>query len=167
MPLIRLFLDIALFSKGPQDTPASALLLALAIGANLAVGIGLAMFQADWVESLLQSLVGIALLAGFLSVALALARKVSRLLQTATTVFGCDTLISVAAVPLLVGSQLSPEAAGVTTLLLMFLLLWQITVIGHILRHALSVPFMAGFALAFVYTVVSYRIMMALFPVMA
>jgi hypothetical protein len=167
MPLIKLFLDIALFSKGPQDTPSSTLLLALTVGAKLIVGIGLSAFETDWVESLLQSLVDIALLAGFLFMALSLARKIPRLLQTATTAFGCDTLISAAAVPLLIGSRLSPEAEGVASILLMFLLLWQVTVIGHILRHALSIPFMAGFGLAFVYTVVSYRIMMALFPVIA
>lgn len=167
MPLIRLFLDISLFNKGPQDTPASTFLLALTVAANLIVGIGLSVLEADWADALVQSLAGSFLLAGFLWIALSVTRKLSRFLQTATAAFGCDTLIGAVAAPLLSGSQLTPEGKGVAGILLSLLLLWQITVIGHIVRHALSVPFMAGLGLAFVYTVVSYMTMMALFPIIA
>jgi hypothetical protein len=164
MPLIRLFLDISLFRKGPQDCPASTLLLWLAMGVNLAVGIVLSLFDMDWVEALVQSLTGFLLLAGFLGAALYLTGKMLRFLQTATAAFGCDSLISATALPLLALAPWLPEAAGVVGILLMLLMLWQIAVIGHILHHALSIPFPAGLGLAFVYTALSYRIMMGLFP---
>lgn len=164
MPLIRLFLDIALFKKGPQAAPGSVFLLGLALAANLGASLALALLEADWLESLLQSLTGGALLAGFLWGALSLTRKQSRWLQTATAAFGCDTLVSALAFPLLLGSQFTPDAAEALGLLLQILLLWQIAVIGHILRHALNVPFLAGFGLAFAYTVASIGIIMVLFP---
>ena len=37
MPIFRLFLAVCLFRKGPQDVPASGLLLGLLIGLNLLV----------------------------------------------------------------------------------------------------------------------------------
>ena len=164
MPLIRLFLDIALFGKGPQDLPESRLLLFLVVLANLAVGIALSAMQSGWVEGALQSAVGVALLAAFLGTALYLSSKLPRFLQSATAALGCDTLIGAIAVPLLVWIRLVPEGAGVASLPLMFLMLWQVAMIGHILRHALSITFIAGFGLALAYTIVSYRIIMVLFP---
>lgn len=164
MPLIRLFLDIALFNKGPQDGPESRLLLLLAVLGNFAVGLGLSLMEIDWVDAVAQSVVGIALLAGFLWGALSLSSKRPRFLQTATAAFGCDTLISALAVPLLVSMQLIPEAIGLASIFLAFLLFWQVAVVAHILRHALSIPFISGLGLALAYTVVSYGIIMALFP---
>jgi hypothetical protein len=164
MPLIRLFLDISLFTKGPQDSPASTFLLWLVALGNLVVGIVLSVFDVDWTEALIQSAAGLLLLAGFLGGALYLTGKMPRFLQTATAAFGCDSLISAMAIPLLAWAQLMPEAATVVGILLMLLMLWQIAVIGHILRHALSIPFLAGLGLTLAYTAMSYRIMMALFP---
>jgi len=167
MPLIRLFLDIGLLRKGPQDGPASILLLAFTVSANLAVGTGLAFLEADGAEALAQSLVGVLLLAGFLWVTLNFTGKAPRLLKTATAAFGCDTLISLVAIPILLWARLTPGAPGMAGMLLLVLMLWQMTVIGHILRHALSVSFLAGLGLALGYTVVSYRIMTTLFPPVA
>jgi hypothetical protein len=164
MPLIQLFLDIALFNKGPQDVPVSTLLLGLAMSANLAVGIGLASLETDLPEALGQSLVGVSMLAGFLWAALLLVRKQSRLVQTATAAFGCDALIGALAVPLLAWSRLGGGSYVVVGVLILLLLFWQVCVIGHILRHALSAPFATGFGLAFTYAVASVKMMAVLFP---
>jgi hypothetical protein len=164
MPLIRLFFDICLFNKGPQDCPASMLLLGLAVAANLAVGTGLSLVETGWIEALTQSVMGILMLAGFFGGALYFTRKLPRFLQTATAAFGCDTLISSLAVPLLIWGQLTPDVKGVAGVLLLLMMFWQITVIGHILRHALSIPFIAGLGLALAYTAASIGIMMALYP---
>jgi hypothetical protein len=164
MPLIRLFLDIALFNKGPRDVPASKALLAFVIAANLGVGLALSLLETAWLDSFIQSVVGILMLAGFLWIALYFSGKLSRLLQTATAAFGCDTLISAIAVPFLLWSRLAGDSGGVVEVLITLLVLWQVAVVGHILRHALSASFMAGFGLAFMYTVASFKLIMALFP---
>ncbi|MGZ8217067.1 hypothetical protein [Methylomagnum sp.] len=165
MPLIRLFLDICLFNKGPQDTPDSTLLLWLAVAANMVMGLVLSLPELGWGEALLQSAIAALLLAGFLWTVLTLSRNGPRFLQTAIAAFGCDTFVSATAAPLLIWSQIDPDMKGVIGLLLMALMLWQIAVIGHILRHALSVPFIAGIGLALAYTAMGYGLMMTLFPV--
>ena len=164
MPLIRLFLDIALFSKGPQDAPGSRFLLGLALAADLAVGLGLALLDLGFADGIAQSAASMALLAGFLWITLYLNRRASRFTQTAIAAFGCDALISAAAFPFLVWSRFTVEGRGMAELLILLLLVWQVSVVGHILRHALSTSFMAGFGFAVIYTLGSIRLMMALFP---
>jgi hypothetical protein len=164
MPLIRLFLDICLLNKGPQDSPASSLLLGLTVAANLAVGIALSLIEAAKAEALIQAAVGALLLGGFLWIALSFTGKRSRFLQTATAAFGADTLISIAALPLLVWGRWATDAQGLVAILLLLLMLWQMAVIGHILHHALSVSFPAGLGLALAYTATSYGIMMTFSP---
>lgn len=164
MPLIRLFLDISLFNKGPQDSPASPFLLGLAVAANLAVGLLLSLFDVEWDMALLQSATGVLLLAGFLWGLLVLTGKRPRFLQAAIAAYGCDTLVSALAIPLLTLALFLPEVKGVVGILLVLLMFWQMAVIGHILHHALAVPFLAGLGLALAYTAMSYRIMMTVFP---
>ncbi|CAI8831244.1 hypothetical protein [Methylocaldum szegediense] len=162
MPLIKLFLDICFFRKGPQDTPASNLLLGLAISAYLIVGFVLLGLEGDWAGAVVEAIAEGAMVFGFLFVVLYLGKKLPRLRQTATALYGCDALISATAIPLLALLLMAPEAKPVY-IFLTFLLLWHLAVVGHILRHALAIPFFYGVALAFGYVVISYQVMMALF----
>jgi hypothetical protein len=57
-----------------------------------------------------------------------------------------------------------PDWQGFLSLLVTALMLWAIAVLGHILREALNLPYLAGFLLALAYTAGSLRIMMAWFP---
>ncbi|MGX2039438.1 hypothetical protein ACWJKU_04790 [Methylocaldum sp. MU1018] len=162
MPLIKLFLDICFFNKGPQDTPASNVLLGFSVLAYLIAGIVLLGLEGDWAGALVEAAAEGLMLFGFLYAALYLGKKTSRLLQTATAVYACDALISAAAVPLLAWLLVTPDAKAVY-IVLMALMLWHLAVVGHILRHALAIPFFFGVGLAFGYVVVSYQIMMMLF----
>lgn len=110
MPLIRLFLDILLFKKGPQDVPGSPLLLGLAAGTDLLAGFALAALETAWLDALLQAITGLGLLTLFLAAALALTGKWSRWLKTASALLGCDALLTSAALPLLGLAQWLPEA---------------------------------------------------------
>lgn len=163
--MIRLFHDICLLRKGPQDVPASGLLLGLVVAANLLMGLALSWPDLGWVEALLQSATGALVLGGFLWAALMPSGKTPRFLQTAIAAFGCDTFVSAIAFPLLAWSQIDPDMKGAIGLPLMVLMAWQISVIGHILRHALSVPLIAGLGLALAYTAMSYSLITTLFPV--
>jgi hypothetical protein len=162
MPLIKLFLDICFFRKGPQDTPASNVLLGLAISAYLVVGIVLLGLEGGWAGAVIEAVVEGAMVFGFLFVALYLGKRLPRLRQTATALYGCDAVISATAVPLLAWLLVAPEAKPVY-IFLTFLMLWHLAVVGHILRHALAIPYFYGVGLAFGYVFVSYQVMMALF----
>jgi hypothetical protein len=159
MALIRFFLDICLFQKGPQDTPASFLLLGLAAAANLAVALMLALMELEPDKAVLQVGASLLMLGGFAWVALYLTDKLPRFLKTATTLLGADALVSSVAVPLVGWRLWAPDHSSAVGSLLLLLLLWDWAVIGHIMRHALSIPFLAGAGLALVYFMVSFNLM--------
>jgi hypothetical protein len=165
MKLIRLFLEICLFKKGPQDVPRSELLLGLAVTASILLGAVLALMEPDWITDILRTLLGTALMAALFWVALRVVRMPQRFVQTATAGFGCDALVTLIAAPLLVFGQWVPDLRGEVGALLLLAMLWQVAVLGHILRHALSVGFASGLMLAFGYTAAAVQLVTAFFPV--
>lgn len=164
MPLVKCFLDLCLFRSGPQDLPASRFLLSLVIILNVLVSVFLASLEGELSQAVLQSVLAPALLALFLFGLLKFSNHSSRYTQTVTAGIGGDALITVLAVPPVLLGLIIPDVRGYVGLLLFALMLWEIAVIGHIIRHAMDIPFMAGLGLALAYTALSYRIMMALFP---
>lgn len=163
MSLVRLFLAICLYQKGPQDVPASAALFYLMVLAYFAIGAVVLGMQAGWVIGISQAVVELVLVLGFVWGLLALLRKPARFQQTATALLGSDTLISAAALPLLFSVKVAPQAAF-PYVLLIGLMLWSMAVTGHILRHALSKPLAFGIGLAVLYFLVTYQIMAYWFP---
>ncbi len=163
MSLVRLFVAICLYQKGPQDVPASAGLFYLVVLAYFAVGAVVLGMQAGSVIGIAQAAVELVLVLGFVWGLLALSRKPARFQQTATALLGTDTLISVAALPLLLAVKVGPQAAF-PTVLLMGLMIWSMAVTGHILRHALSKPLSFGIGLAVLYFLVTYQVMAYWFP---
>ncbi len=166
MPLIRLLLQLCLFRKGPQDVPASPLLLGIGLTFYLLAGILLLGLETGWQDGLLRTLTEALLLGGFLWTILSLMNKRPRLLQTAISVYACDALVSSLALPLLLLMASVPEARP-AYLVLLGLMLWHWVILGHILRHAVSVRWIQGIGLALAYMVLSYRIMSVLFPAAA
>lgn len=158
MPLLRLFLDICLFKKGPQDAPASSFLVWLTVGADLLAGVVLSLLDNFAAVSLIQAAAGVLMLAAFVWVSLYLGGKMPRFQQTASAIFGTDALISAAAIPLLALRVAMPETQPTVELLMLAVMFWSLAVIAHILRHALSVPLIAGMALALLYAMISYPV---------
>jgi len=163
MSLVRLFLEICLYQKGPQDVPASAALFYLMVLAYFAIGAVVLGMQTGWLIGIAQAVVELMLVLGFIWGLLALSRKPARFQQTATALLGSDTLISVAALPLLLSVKAAPQTAF-PYVLLMGLMIWSMAVTGHILRHALSKPLSLGIGLAVLYFLATYQIMAYWFP---
>ena len=164
MPLIKLFLDICFFHQGPQDVPRSRFLLGMAVGANLLFSIMLGSFEVDFPQAVTQGLAALALLLTFILLTLAVTGKRDRGEQTLTAAVGCDAIITALGLPLVMASVALPGMQETASLLLLGLMLWEIAVFGHILRHALDLPFLPGLGVALAYTAISLRVMMALFP---
>lgn len=162
MPLLHLLLNICIFRKGPQHVPASPVLLGLTLAAYLFMGTILLGLETDGPEGLLHALTEAMLLGGFLWTTLSLMGKRARLLQTAIAVFASDALISTVAIPLLILMTHTAEAKP-AYLVLLGLMIWHWAILGHILRHAVSVRWIQGIGLALVYMILSYRIMSVIF----
>lgn len=174
--LIRLFIDIALHRKGPQDVPTGGAVLALALLAYLAVGAAVLWPSADSLRALLgQLVVDLVLMVSVFGGLLALRGRSARVRQTLTALFGTGALLSALALPFvwLIAQTLADgapppgaePAALLGTVALFMLLFASLLVTGHILRHALEWSYAAGVLTAVAYFAVSVFAFRQLFPV--
>lgn len=145
--LFELFLDICLLRKGPQDVPAATLLLQLTLlcyaltgllgrPAAMSLGVGIILLAVD-----------ITLLAGLTYAALYLRGYPTRFQQTLTALYGSGALLQTLFIPAQL--WLEQEIAGhgavaLPQLLWLGLFAWSVTVMAHILRHALAIPLWGG-----------------------
>ncbi len=165
MPIFKLFLDICLFRKGPQDIPLSRFLLAITLIFTLSTSMVLSWVEVELFQAVLQSVCATLLLVGFFFGMLKMAKKITRFPQTLIAVLAADGIITGLAIPLVLVSAVLPEWQAIVSLVLLAMMLWELAVLGHIIQQAMDFPrYGPGFALAFVYTVLSMRIMMGLFP---
>ena len=165
MPIFKLFLDICLFRKGPQDMPRSRFLLALTLIFTLSTSMVLSWEEVEFFQAILQSVCATLLLVGFFFGMLKMAKKITRLRQTLIAALAADGIITAMAIPLVLVSAVLPEWQAIVSLVLLAMMLWELAVLGYIIQQAMDFPrYGPGFALALVYTVLSMRIMMARFP---
>lgn len=163
MPVLRLLLDICLFRKGPEDVPASAVLLGLTLLGYVLVGLLLLSFQIGIGAALLQVFAEGAMDLAFLRLLLWTAQKPHRFLQAATALVGSDALISLLALPLLLAQGVEGFAA-VLYFPLLAMMIWHVAVFGMIFGRSISKSFPVGIAVALLYTLLSVQIMAKLFP---
>ena len=173
-PLIRLFIDIALHRKGPQDVPPAGEVLGLALLAYLVIGTAVLWPSTADMASLLAQLGTDLLLVVLFFGGLLLANgRSERLRQTLTALFGTGALLSALALPfvwivaqVLADGDAAPGMAVpalVSTMALFLLLLASLLVTGHILRHALEWSYAVGVLVAVVYFAVSVTVFDHLF----
>lgn len=165
MPIFKLFLDICLFRKGPQDIPLSRFLLVLTLVFTLPTSMLLSWVEVEFFQAILQSICATLLLVGFFFGMLKIASKITRFPQTLIAALAADGMITALAIPLVLVSVALPQWQAAVSLLLLAMMLWELAVLGHIIQQAMGFPrYGPGLALAFVYTALSMRIMMGLFP---
>ena len=163
--LIKLFYQIAIFQKGPQDVPASQWLLRLLIPVYMGINFLVLKLSSDLVSALLQVLVEVVLVLVFARGLLAFVGKPERYRQTACALLGTDALLSLFALPAI--ASLIGQGSAPAFVVVVSLMLWHWVVTGHILRHALSQPLIFALGVAFLYILASYQVMAFLFPELA
>lgn len=156
--LFDLFLDICLFRKGPQDVPASAVLLKVCLLAYALSGFVVLRLSTPSAIAIPQILLDLALLAGLLYLVLSLRRYPQRFPQTLSALTGVGVLMALLALPLMVWIvRQSPDGDAVLpSMLLLGLMSWSIAIMAHILRHALNIPLWIGAVYAMSYTFISW-----------
>ena len=165
--LARIYVDIALWRRGPQDLPAVGILLPLTIGAcvliSVAIGEALPELRAGWAPQVLADTVFIALWYWAL---LVLARRRERYLQTAAALFGLQCVL---AAPSIVSAWLvqrfahNPTWLAVSYVCAVLFLVWTVAAIGHVLRAALERSLTFCVILAFSQMLVEELVFLALF----
>jgi hypothetical protein len=161
---IRLFAQIALLRRGPQDVPASALLLVLTVIAyfivNSLVSFVLPPVPGPWAAHLLLD---VAFTLAWYYLLLKLAGRPERILQTTTAVFGFQAVLS----PVLVASgwlvrRAAPDSAWQYLVLIPFA--WFIAANGQVVKAALEWSIATSVALVILQILAGYLLEVAVFP---
>lgn len=165
--IFRLYLGITLLRRGPQDVPASTLLLALTIAAYLlvnAVASGVLPPDDHWWGPLLADAV---FMAAWYAALLKLLGRPERTLQTLTAVFGFQAVLS----PLLIASEWLMRRYGEgsgwqlpVTAIGLLLLAWLIAVNSHVVKAALEWSGAASVGLVILQMLASWVLVAAMFP---
>jgi hypothetical protein len=163
--LLRYYWGLALLRRGPQDLPAAPVLLLLVAGASLLVGAinGRTMFGGIG-QAAGANLLDLLLTLAMLLAALSFQGFPGRLLQTATAFIGLGLLAGVGRL-VLVGVAGLFGGAGLTVFADVLLAIWLHFALGHVLRHALEIPLMAGVVVVFCYTILAFNVIVQVFPV--
>ena len=162
--LLNYFVDLCLLRARPQDLPASSVVFALTAALNVVVGALLVVgAQLGPLLALSESLFEVGLMLAVLRLALIWQGKSARFPQTASAIMGSSALLGLVALPLL--SIGSGEDASLGGLLLLMVVVWSIVVMGHIVRHAFELTLGQGSIVALLYTIVSFQIIVSIFPV--
>lgn len=152
---LRIFLDIVLWRRGPQDLPVSGLLLGLSVAAYVAVsGAQLALLGETAATWLFFVIVDPLLLLAWLWLVLRIYGRMERFPQTATAIFGASALLGfVVYLPVqivLTAMDAGPES-GLAQLLALALVVVFALVTGRILKLATETNMITGVAIALTY----------------
>ena len=155
---LRIFLDIVLWRRGPQDLPVSGLLLAVTIGAYVAVSIvQLALLDETASSWLFFIAVDPLLLAAWVWLLLRLYGKSERFLQTASAVFGTGAVLGLALylpLQLVVTALGEAPTSGIAQLFGLLVLVTFALVAGRIFKLATDSNLFTGIAVALTYFMV-------------
>lgn len=172
--LIRLFWNICLFRRGPQDTPYSPTLFGILLILNLAFDFVALLVPDTKGETLPLSLVIPFLLAQFLmlltvvNLVLWMHGHSARVLQTLTTMFGVEIILDLALVPLQVLAMFLGEQSALVAFFylgLMAFFIWSLAIHTHIFRHALSTSIFTAGSYALMLFILSLVIRFQMLPV--
>lgn len=162
--LLNTAVELCLLRLGPQQLPASPALLLVSLLLNLLVGVLMVMaVNLGVMEAVAESLFEIILMLGALYLALKSYNKLARFNQTASALMLSGLLLGLLSLPLVTWNHRSQSAES--GLLLLLLIFWSILVLGHILRHAFSIPLNLGIAVGVAYTLFSWNLIALIFPV--
>jgi hypothetical protein len=144
--LVQLFGQIAMSRKGPQDLPASGLVLALTILGYAAVRFIVSAALPPTEHWRLHLVVEIAFTLVWYAMLLRTVGKSERFLQTATAIFGFGLLLSPPWIAAIHYSQVLSEKHPLyapVAILALALIIWIIRACSYVLKAALEVPIAA------------------------
>ena len=166
--LVRLYAQIALLKRGPQDIPASMLVLVATVLGYFVINFALSVLlpmPGPWVGQLVAETV---FTLAWYALLLRLAGRPERFAQTSSAVFGYQAVLA----PIWVTSMWIVSRVGKdptwqfpAVVLAIGLFLWLVTVNTQILRAALEWPLFVCVGVVVAQVIVGYLIISALFPV--
>lgn len=163
-----MFWDICALKAAPQDLPASSFLMGLMLLVYFVTGVVVAALQWPLSQAALAAFLDTVFVTVLCRVLLWTRQLSGRFVQTLTAMAGSGAVMTLIAVPLVwwqgfVGVS-DANAPTLPTWLLMIWMVWNVVVVGHILRHALSTILALGIGLAVVYGYITFELMRIFLP---
>ena len=155
---IQTLIQICLFRARPQDLPASRQVLIFTIIATFILSVTRIAQVTEGLSPITISLIQIGLLALGLRILLTLFSKRERWLQSGASVFGCSSVLMLAATPVLMITESS--VSGLANLVLVAMTVWSFAVIVFILRETLEIRLLLAFLITFAFKIISAIILL-------
>ncbi len=162
--IINSFWQICLLKWAPQALPVSSFLLLLSVFVYGFAGLLIGLMSMSPGQALIFSVLDIALMGSMTQLLLWITDMRPRFQQAFTALMGTGAILSFLALPVLfLQIQIGEQPAFIPSLIIICMVIWSLTVVGHVLRHTISAPFFVGVLLAVTYMYVSISIMRSLF----
>jgi drug/metabolite transporter (DMT)-like permease len=165
--LFRVFTQIALSRMGPQDLPASPILLLLTVVGYFIVNYGVNLLMPGPEAWRLHLLVDVAFTLGWYSVLLRAFGKPERFLQTATAMFGYQLVLAplwIAAIYLSRNFSEDSPLQFPAAIIGLAILIWVIRAGGYVLKAALELPTAACVVLFILQILAGQLVLIAMSP---
>jgi hypothetical protein len=161
--LLKIFVDICLFRANAEQLPYSFFLMAFCIITYMISGMAVSLINLSVSKAILIVIVDTAMLLSFIYVALWIRSYFNRAMKTITAIAGTNTLFTVIGLPLaMVLSNQPKDQASIFSVIYLIVAIWNVGVLGHILRSALNMPSWVGITVALMYFYVSINVLWAL-----
>jgi len=163
----KAFLDICLLRKGPQDLPKSTELLVLSLFMYTLIDVLLTVQSRPLVDALMVSFLDVGLLLLVTFLILKQHKHLERWHQTMTALFGTGVVLGIFIFPLVFGgvqNQYEEWLQQIIVLLFLIMVIWNVAVLAHIVRHAISTSAGIGVMIAILYVWMSSLLVTMLFP---
>lgn len=165
--LFRAFFNICLLRTGPQDLPRSNELLIVCLFIYSVINTVFFLLSESFMDAVLAGVIESFLLVLITVAVLKINNTSQRWVQTVTALSGTGCLMALLALPVYYGITLDNLAVTYHAALLTLyiaLAMWNISIMGHILRHAMDSVFGFGIVIAFVYIIMSAMTIALLLP---
>ena len=135
----------------------------LCIITYMATGMAVSLINQSLGKAMLIVIVDTAMMLSFIFVGLWIRNFLNRAIKTITAIAGTGTLFTIVGLPLMMALNNQPkDQTSVVSLLILIVVIWNVGVLGHILRNALSMPSWVGVTIALMYFYVSINVLTVL-----
>ncbi len=162
--VIEGFWKICLLKLAPQDLPASGFLMLISTLAYMLINTIGALLILSPMQAILSAILEVALVGAMTQLLLWIKEMGARFQQTFTALMGSGAIIVALALPLsFIQMQVGEQSAVLPSVMILGLMIWNLAIVGHILRNAISSPFFVGVLLAIIYMYVLISVSRSLF----
>jgi hypothetical protein len=162
--LLTMFVDLCRMRVKPEDLPHSHFLMLLCIGCYFLLGFATSVLEQGFGLAILAAGADTGLMVTLAYLGLQMRGFSARAVQTITALTGTGALFEFVGWPMVIFLQQLEEGQSSSLSLVLFaLIIWNIMVIGHILRHALNVPMWVGTSIALIYIYITLRVINVLY----